>query len=117
METCSKFFIGFLASGLVVQTAFGQTKKTSDSAFVKAQIKPKFSEMADYGLPVSKEGVHEFPGGKAPASNQINRDGSIRVSKTGEITLPAETITTKKEPNTTGPDAASGNNKKAKKKK
>lgn len=117
MKTCSKILIGFLVSGLVVQTASGQTKKYADSAFVKAQIKPKFSEMADYGWPVSKEGVNEFPGGKAPISNQINRDGSIRVIKTGEITSPAEIITTTKEQETAKPNSARGEKMRIKKKK
>ncbi|GLU56797.1 hypothetical protein [Dyadobacter frigoris] len=94
MKAYSKILIGFLVQGLVIQTAFGQTKKTSDSVFVNAQIKPKFSEMVDYGLPTNKEGVHEFPGGKAPVSNQINSDGSIRINKTGRITVPAEIIRT-----------------------
>ena len=78
--------------GLVAQSASGQTKKPSDAVFVKAQIKPKFSEMVDYGSPTNKEGIHEFPGGKAPVSNQINSNGSIRINKTGEITVPTEVI-------------------------
>ncbi|MCF0059023.1 hypothetical protein [Dyadobacter sp. CY356] len=102
MKFYSKILIGIFVTGLVVQTASGQTKKSSEVVFVKAQIKPKFSEMVDYGFPTNKEGIHEFPGGKAPVSNQINSNGSIRINKTGEISVPAEVIRTtekSKDPN------------------
>lgn len=91
MKAYSKILITVLVLGFLSQATFGQTKKSSDSVFVNSQIKPKFSEMADYGLPTNKEGIHEFPGGKAPVSNQINSDGSVRINKTGEITVSSET--------------------------
>lgn len=92
MKTYSQILIAILIQGFLGQIAFGQTKKSSDSVFVSSQIKPKFSEMTDYGRPTNKEGIHEFPGGKAPVSNQINSDGSRRINKTGEITVPSETF-------------------------
>lgn len=74
---------------LANQTVAAQAKTEARITFVKAQIKPKFSEMTDYGFPTGS-GVHEFPGGKAPASNLINRDGSFKFNKTEQILVPSE---------------------------
>ncbi|WP_159472347.1 hypothetical protein [Dyadobacter sp. 3J3] len=117
MKTYSKILIAFLVQSLVVQVTFGQIKKSSDAVFVNAHVKPKFSEMVDYGLPTNKEGIHEFPGGKAPVSNQINPDGSIRVNRTGEIILPVEMIRTTEEQRTADPNAGFESKKKSKKRK
>jgi hypothetical protein len=71
------------------QTSFAQSKKEVVTGSKKSQIKPKFSEMTDYGLPAST-GAHELPGGKAPVSNQINPDGSVKIGTTDEIIVPSE---------------------------
>lgn len=116
MKAYSKILIGVLVQGVVIQMAFGQTKKSSDSLLVNARLKPKSSEITDYGLPTNREGIHEFPGGRAPVSNQINSDGSIRINKTGQITVPAEIIRTT-EKKVTDPNVGSDNKVKSKKRK
>lgn len=115
MKAYSQILIVVLAQGFLIEVAFGQTKKSSDSVFVNSQIKPKFSEMTDYGMPTNKEGIHEFPGGRAPVSNQINSDGSIRINKTGQITVPAEIIRTTEKQETINPNVGSDNKVKSKK--
>ncbi|MCF2442420.1 hypothetical protein L0657_00530 [Dyadobacter sp. CY345] len=84
-----------LVAGVILQIwaggfLFAQTKVPKDSLPPYAQIMPKFSEMTDYISPVV-DGIQELPSGKAPASNQLNADGSIKVNRTGEIIVPATT--------------------------
>ncbi|MBE9460318.1 hypothetical protein ACFP1I_03600 [Dyadobacter subterraneus] len=117
MKAYSKILITVLVQSFLSQVTFGQTKKSSDSVFVNSQVKPKFSEMTDYGMPTNKEGIHEFPGGKAPVSNQINSDGSIRINKTGEIKVPSETFKIIEREKKTDLNMGSENKEKNKKKK
>ena len=117
MKPYSKILIAVFVQALLIRVASGQTKKSSDSVLVNARIKPKFSEMTDYGLPTNRIGIHEFPGGKAPVSNQINSDGSIRINKTGEIIVPSETFRIIKRQNKLDLNMDSENKEKDKKKK
>jgi len=82
-------FSCFFTLALTCQMVSAQSKKANNPISIQAQIKPDFSKMVDYGIPMGS-GVHELPGGKAPVSNQINADGSIKVSRTVEITVPSE---------------------------
>ncbi len=82
-----------LAAGVILPIWTGsfllaQNKELKDSLPSYAQIMPKFSEMVDHVSP-GQDGILELPAGKAPASNQLNADGSVRVNRTGEIVVPA----------------------------
>ena len=92
MKVYFKILAGILILCLISPTAFGQRKKAADSIFIIKQIKPKFSEMVDYGLPVNSGKFQGTSEGMAPASNLINADGSIKVSRIGEVTVPSETF-------------------------
>jgi hypothetical protein len=89
MKRLPVLFSGFFILMLTGHAVLGQTRKPAGSTAAKNQLKPKFSEMTDYGIPEAK-GVEELPGGKPPESNQINPNGSIKINRTEEITVPAE---------------------------
>jgi hypothetical protein len=88
MKRLPVIFFGFFIWMLAAHAVLGQTRRPAGSS-VETQVKPKFSEMMDYGIPQGR-GVHEFPGGKPSESYQINRDGSVKIGRTEEITVPVE---------------------------
>jgi len=88
MKVDLRFLAGVIAQMFIGNFVFGQSKASKDSLPSYAQIMPKFSEMVDH-VNASPSGIYQTSG-QMPASGQTNADGSMRVSRTGEIIVPAE---------------------------
>jgi len=89
MKVDLRFLAGVIAQMFIGNFVFGQSKAPKDSLPSYAQIMPKFSEMVDH-VNASTSGIYQMPGGRMPASGQINADGSVKVSRTGELIVPTE---------------------------
>ena len=82
-------FSCFFTLVLTCQMVSAQSKKANNPISIQAQIKPDFSKMVDYGIPMGS-GVHELPGGKAPVYNHIIAFGTIMFRKTFYKTVPPQ---------------------------
>jgi len=89
MKINLRIFAGFFIQMLIGNFVFAQSKAPEDSLPSYAQIVPKFSEMVDH-VNTLPTGIYQISGGQIPASSQINADGSVKVSRIGEIVVPAE---------------------------
>lgn len=90
-----KLYLGVFAVVLyqivMKSPAFSQPGPAKDTFPSYKEIMPKFSEMTDHVSPLPAADMYRMPGGKVPASGQITADGSVKVNRTGEIIVPAET--------------------------